>query len=136
MTRTPAGNARLSDRGRAAAEELAAAFETREFSREDIWERADVGVSWVPVQSTVFGSAAYSSCENLLYLRFRSGDVYCYFDFSVGQYQEFLAAGSKGEYFARHIRNRFRYSQIHAFVPSMRLTEDRDCRSAETDNQS
>ena len=97
----------------AAAEQLAAEFQAVGVSRQDVCECADAGISWVPVESTVFSSAAYSACESLLYLRFHSGDVYCYFDFPTEQYQEFLAADSKGKYFSHYIRNRFRYSQIH-----------------------
>ena len=66
-------------------------------------------MSWVALESSVVTSAAYRSGKHLLYLRFHSGDVYCYFDFPPQQYDEFLAADSKGQYFALNIRNRFRY---------------------------
>lgn len=70
-------------------------------------------MNWVPVESSVFTSASYDAGERLLHLRFHSGDIYCYFDFPPEQYGEFLAADSKGEYFAHNIRNRFRYQQVH-----------------------
>jgi hypothetical protein len=38
--------------------------------------------------------------------------VYRYFDFSPQQFNEFLAAESKGGYFSRHIRDRFRCEQV------------------------
>lgn len=69
-------------------------------------------MSWVALESSVFASAAYRAGKHLLYLRFHSGDVYCYFDFPPQQYDEFLAADSKGQYFALNIRNRFRYRQV------------------------
>jgi hypothetical protein len=43
-----------------------------------------------------------------LYLRFRSGDFYRYFQFSNDDYQHFLAAESEG----RHIRNCFHYERL------------------------
>jgi hypothetical protein len=66
-------------------------------------------MKWTPVESSAFWAAAYAEGKALLYLLFRSGEVYCYFDVPRWQYQEFLAADSKGRYFGRHIRGRFRY---------------------------
>jgi len=57
-------------------------------------------------------SAAYLHGKRLLYLRFHSGDIYRYFDFPPDQYDEFVAADSKGEYFAYNIRDKFRYEQV------------------------
>jgi hypothetical protein len=45
--------------------------------------------------------------KSILYLRFRSGDVYRYFDFTAEQYRESLNAESRGRYFLSHIRDRF-----------------------------
>jgi len=47
-----------------------------------------------------------------MYLRFRDGDIYRYFDVPVQWYEAFLAAESKGRYFSRHIRHEFRYEQV------------------------
>jgi hypothetical protein len=69
-------------------------------------------VQWKPVESSVFTAAAYRNEARQLYLRFRDGDVYRYFDCTVEMYEVVLAAESKGRYFARHIRNRFRYEQV------------------------
>ena len=69
-------------------------------------------VEWKTVDSSLFTSAAYRSDARQLYLRFRNGDIYRYFDFPVQGYEAFLAAESKGRYFGRHIRNAFRYEQI------------------------
>jgi hypothetical protein len=49
----------------------------------------------------------------LLYLKFRSGDIYRYFGFPREQYNEFLAADSKGRYFAHRIRDKYEYEQVH-----------------------
>lgn len=69
-------------------------------------------VHWVPLESSVLASAAYSRSKRLLYLEFRSGAAYRYFDFPPHKYREFLAADSKGGYFGRNIRDRFRCEQV------------------------
>ena len=69
-------------------------------------------MKWTPGESSAFPAAAYAEAQTLLYLLFRSGEVYRYFDVPWGQYQEFLAADSKGRYFGRNIRGRFRYERL------------------------
>ena len=70
-------------------------------------------MGWVPVESSVFEAAAYLHSDRLLYLKFRSGDIYRYFGFPREQYNEFLAADSKGRYFAHRIRDKYEYEQVH-----------------------
>ena len=67
---------------------------------------------WTPVESSAFWAAGYAEDTSWLYLLFRSGEVYRYFDVPGWQYQEFLAADSKGRYFGRHIRGHFRYERV------------------------
>jgi hypothetical protein len=62
---------------------------------------------WLPLDSSVFTAAAYVADKRTLYLRFRSGELYRYFEFPSELYHGFLAADSKGQYFAHHIRDRF-----------------------------
>jgi len=69
-------------------------------------------MKWTPVESSVFWAAGYAEDNSLLYLLFRSGEVYRYFDVARRQYEEFLAADSKGRYFGRNIRGRFRYERM------------------------
>lgn len=69
-------------------------------------------MKWAPVESSAFQAAAYVESQALLYLLFRSGEVYRYFDVPRCQYHEFLAADSKGRYFGRNIRGRFRYERM------------------------
>jgi hypothetical protein len=69
-------------------------------------------MKWTPVESSVLWAAAYAEGRALLYLLFRSGEVYRYFEFPQWQYQEFLAADSKGRYFGGKIRGRFRYERV------------------------
>ncbi|HWB87498.1 MAG TPA: KTSC domain-containing protein [Bryobacteraceae bacterium] len=60
-------------------------------------------MEWQPLESKMFPSAAYDAESHILYLRFRSGDVYWYFEFPNDQYPEFLNAESRGRYFLSHI---------------------------------
>jgi hypothetical protein len=69
-------------------------------------------MEWQPLESKLFLSAAYDAETRILYLRFRSGDVYRYFEFPEDQYKDFLNAESRGRYFLAHIRDQFRYERL------------------------
>ena len=69
-------------------------------------------MKWRPVESSAFQAAAYAEHQALLYLLFRSGEIYRYYEVPQWQYPEFLAADSKGRYFGRNIRGRFRYERM------------------------
>jgi hypothetical protein len=72
-----------------------------------------IALEWVPVESRLFTAAAYRDDVWQLYLRFRDGDIYRYFECPVSVYRQFLQAESKGRYFSHHIRNRFRDQLVH-----------------------
>ena len=69
-------------------------------------------MNWQPLESKLLSSVAYDTEKSTLYLRFRSGDVYRYFDLPAEHYQQFLQAESQGRYFLAHIRNQFRYERL------------------------
>lgn len=69
-------------------------------------------MTWQPIESKLLSSAAHDAEHSILYLRFRSGDVYRYFEFSPEQYRQLLAAESRGRYFLANIRNQFRYERL------------------------
>jgi hypothetical protein len=69
-------------------------------------------MDWQPLDSELLASAAYDRGKQTLYLRFRSGEVYRYFELPGEQYQAFLDAESHGRYFLSHIRNQFRYERL------------------------
>ena len=69
-------------------------------------------MDWEPLESKLLISSAYDAEKHILYLRFRSGEVYRYFEFPEVQYQEFLNAESRGRYFLSYIRNRFHYERL------------------------
>jgi hypothetical protein len=69
-------------------------------------------MNWQPFESKLLLASAYDAGRNTLWLRFRSGDVFRYFDFPEQQYREFLHAESKGRYFLSRVRNHFRYERL------------------------
>jgi len=69
-------------------------------------------MNWQPLESKLLAASAYDAGKQILWLRFRSGDVYRYFDFPEQQYREFLEAESQGRYFLSRVRNHFRYVRL------------------------
>jgi len=69
-------------------------------------------MEWRTLESKLLASSAYDTRNGVLYLRFRSGDVYRYFEFPAKQYQQFLGAESQGRCFLSNIRNQFRYERL------------------------
>ena len=59
----------------------------------------------VPVDSSLLLWAAYSPQQHRLRLKFRSGEIYDYFDVPAQIYADLLTAESKGRYFNQHIRH-------------------------------
>ena len=69
-------------------------------------------MDWQHFESKLLTSSAYDEDKHILYLRFRSGEVYRYFEFPAKQYPELLKAESRGRYFLSHVRNQFRYERL------------------------
>jgi len=84
-------------------------------------------VEWVPVESGLFSSAAYRGSARQLYLRFRDGKIYRFFDCPVTVFNEFIAAASQGRYFSQQIRNCFRFELV-----CRGSSGNRDCRSSQS----
>ena len=88
-------------------------------------------VEWKAVDSSLFTAVAYRADARQLYLRFRAGDIYRYFDFPAQVYEAFLSAESKGRYFSRHIRNAFRYERVRcAHRRTAHALAQADCRES------
>jgi KTSC domain len=75
-------------------------------------------VEWVRVKSKMLSAVAYNNDWHQLYLKFLSGDIYCYREVPLRRFEELLAADSKGKYCRRHILNRYSYERIHAAFPT------------------
>jgi hypothetical protein len=73
-------------------------------------------VNWVRVKSKMLSAIAYDGDWRQLYLRFRSGDIYCCRDVPGERYDELLAADSKGEYARCHILKRYPHQHVSSAV--------------------
>ena len=72
------------------------------------------------VASTTLESAGHDAQSALLELQFRNGAVYQYFLVPPNVYQDLLGASSKGAFFNRNIRGRYRYRRIPAATSATR----------------
>jgi len=66
---------------------------------------------YTALDSSVLTAAAYAA-DGTLELRFRSGAIYFYFAIPPAVFHHLIAASSKGAYFNRNIRHRFRYQRV------------------------
>lgn len=68
-----------------------------------------------PVQSQVLVSVGYDADRRMLEVEFEGGAVYRYYDIPPDLHAGLMAAPSRGEYFATHIRNEgFDYIRMDA----------------------
>jgi hypothetical protein len=65
-----------------------------------------------PVASSNIVSVGYESSSQTLEVEFASGGVYQYYNVPQPTYEEFLAAASKGRFFASQIKDRFPYARV------------------------
>ena len=69
----------------------------------------------VLVESTLLASAGHDARAAVLELQFRNGALYQYFHVPRRVYRDLLWAPSKGGYFNRQIRRRFRDQLVRQF---------------------
>jgi len=82
----------------------------------------------IAVESTTLAMVAYDAARELLQLEFRSRAIYQYFGVPAAVHTALLRASSKGSYFNRVIRGRFRYSlasNTQVGVPIEALSSER-----------
>ena len=65
-----------------------------------------------PVNSSSIASIGYSPRSRTLDVEFRTGAIYRYEQVPSQLAREFLAAESKGRYFARRVRGKFPFKQL------------------------
>lgn len=65
-----------------------------------------------PVDSTNIQSVGYDASAATLEIEFRAGTIYQYFGVPAQVHSELMAARSKGSYFNKHVKSRFRFTQI------------------------
>lgn len=66
----------------------------------------------VPVRSSNIESVGYDTESQTLEVKFKGTGVYRYAGVPAAIHTLFLSAASKGQYFDRHIRNRFRTTKV------------------------
>ncbi len=67
------------------------------------------------VDSTVIAEEGYDEGRKTLYLRFRSnGALYAYYDVDEDVYRELLRAESKGTFFGKSIKDKYRYEKLES----------------------
>jgi len=66
----------------------------------------------LPLESSSLATAAYAADRSILEVQFRDGTSYQFIDVPTECADQLLASESKGAYFNRNIRNRFRYQRV------------------------
>lgn len=62
------------------------------------------------VESSIITSIGYDGLGKILHVQFRTGLTYLYFDVPLNVYDAFLTAPSRGSYFTKEIRNKYKYA--------------------------
>lgn len=66
----------------------------------------------IPVDSSNISSIGFDEDTSTLEIEFHSGAVYQYFDVPLNIYEGLMNAGSKGQYFAQHIKGYYRFVKV------------------------
>lgn len=64
------------------------------------------------VASSNIVSVGYDAASETLEIEFQNGGVYQYYNVGQSTFDEFMAASSKGKFFAYQIKNAFPYSRV------------------------
>jgi hypothetical protein len=64
------------------------------------------------VQSTNLRSVGYDAGDMILEIEFRSGGIYQYSNVPPEIYEALMLEPSKGRYFDRHIKERYRFRRV------------------------
>jgi len=67
--------------------------------------------------STAIRSLSYDDETRTLFVTFVDGDLYAYFEVPPQVFRAFRSARSKGRFFAREIRGRYRYVKMGGEEP-------------------
>jgi hypothetical protein len=68
-------------------------------------------MEWEPVESETMNRIAYNVDESELFIEFKAGNIYVYFDVPSQLFENFKSASSKGQFFHGNIKNKYRYSK-------------------------
>lgn len=70
-------------------------------------------IEMVPVVSSNLAAAGYSADDRVLHVQFKSGATYAYDGVGQETFDDLLAAGSPGNYFATWIKGRYSDRRIN-----------------------
>lgn len=65
----------------------------------------------IEVSSSMIRAVDYDAKAKILYVLFRSGDLYEYYEVEPSIFQELLNAPSKGSYMRKHIVDCYKYAK-------------------------
>lgn len=65
-----------------------------------------------PVESSNLTAAGYDPATQVLAVQFKSGTLYTYSGVPPETYADFMAAESKGAFFAKSVRGQFEHSKV------------------------
>jgi hypothetical protein len=66
-----------------------------------------------PVVSSNIRSIGFDESTSTLEVEFKTGSIYQYMSVSKDLYERFVRAGSKGSFFDRYVREKFRTVRVH-----------------------
>lgn len=65
-----------------------------------------------PVESSNISSIGYDEDSSTVEIEFHNGTIYQYFDVPASVYKGIMEAGSKGQYFAQHVKGYYRFVRV------------------------
>lgn len=66
----------------------------------------------VPVESSNIDAVGYDPSTQVLLVRFKGNTLYGYSDVPAWVHTQFVKAESKGQYFAKNVKNKFKFSKL------------------------
>lgn len=70
-------------------------------------------MNWIDSpESSNISRFGYDDANQVLYVEYRSGGVYQYFDVSPSVFEQLKTAPSKGQFLAREIKGSYRYARV------------------------
>ena len=69
-------------------------------------------VNMIPVSSNNLTAVGYDTLSNTLYVSFKGGSTYAYFDVPVNVYNQLMKAPSHGRFLASNIKGYYNYRKL------------------------
>jgi hypothetical protein len=69
--------------------------------------------AWQKVNSSAVNAIDYKRSDNILLIKFNSGNIYAYYKVSFNVYKNFMNADSKGIFFNLYIKDKYVYKKIN-----------------------